>query len=93
MDILLDARDWRTEADLIKAVIAGMQGPTWHGPNYNALYDSMVIGAINALEPPYDFVIRMSSSPTPEVEDAVRYFMSRIEVWRAEGAQLSVRLT
>jgi hypothetical protein len=92
MEIILDGRDWRTEADLIEAVIAGVGGPEWHGRNYNALRDSFVGGSINGVEPPYDFIIQPPPAPTSEVADAIRYFMGCISDWRSEGAQLSARL-
>ncbi len=92
MDIHLDGRHWRTKADLIEAVIAGMRGPSWHGRNYDALHDSMVTGSINALEPPYHFVITPPASPTAEINEAIAYFMDCIAEWRAEGADLSVRV-
>lgn len=92
MEIVLDGRDWQTEADFIEAVIAGVDGPAWHGRNYNALRDSFVEGAINGIEPPYDFIIKVPSAPPAEIVDAIRYFMARVSDWRAEGAQLSARL-
>lgn len=92
MEIILDGRDWRTEADVIEAVIAGVDGPEWHGRNYNALRDSFVGGSINGVEPPYDFIIQPPPAPTSEVADAIRYFMGCISDWRSEGAQLSARL-
>lgn len=92
MQIVLDGRDWQTEADFIEAILAGVEAPTWHGRNYNALRDSFVTGSINGFEPPYDFVIQPPSAPTSEVADAIRYFMARISDWRSEGAQLSARL-
>ena len=64
MEIVLDGRGWRTEADFIEAVIAGVDGPSWHGRNYNALRDSFVTGSINGIEPPYDFIIQAPSAPT-----------------------------
>jgi len=92
MEIILDGRDWQTEADLIEAVIASVEGPAWHGRNYNALRDSFVAGSINGVEPPYDFIIQPPSAPAPEVADAIRYFMARISDGRSEGAQFSARL-
>lgn len=91
MEIKLDASNWQTEADFIEGVLSGVQAPPWHGRNYNALRDSFVIGDINGIEPPYDFIIQMPTSPTSEVEDAVRYFMARVSDWAAEGALLSAR--
>ena len=92
MEIVLDGRDWRTEADFIEAVLASVDSPSWHGRNYNALRDSFVTGSVNGVEPPYDFIIRMPPSFPSEVADAVRYFTTCISDWRSEGAQLSVRL-
>lgn len=92
MKLMLDGSNWRTEADFIEDVLSAVQAPTWHGRNYNALRDSFVTGDINGIEPPYDFVIQMPTSPTAEVEDAVRYFVDHVSDWRAEGAVLSARL-
>ena len=92
MEITLDGSNWQTEAAFIEAVLAGVQAPSGHGRNYNALRDSFIVGDVNGIEPPYDFIIRMPTSPTSEVEDAVRYFMARVSDWRAEGAPLSARL-
>jgi len=93
MAIVLDGRDWKTEADFIDAVLAGVDAPSWHGRNYNALRDSFVTGSINGLEPPYDFVIRgLPPDIRPEIADAISYFAARIADWRAEGARLSVRV-
>lgn len=93
MAIVLDGHDWKTEADFIEAVLAGVDAPSWHGRNYNALRDSFVAGSINGFEPPYDFVIRwLPSDPAPEVADAISYFAARIADWRDEGAHLSVRI-
>lgn len=91
MTIKLDGRHWKTEADFIEAVLAGVDAPPWHGRNYNALHDSFVTGSVNGFEPPYHFVITGLSEPTPEVADAISYFAARIADWRAEGADLSVR--
>lgn len=92
MTIILNGQDWQTEADFIEAVLAGVDAPSWHGRNYNALRDSFVTGSINGLEPPYDFAIKLPQRPTPEVLDAIAYFTARISDWRAEGALLSVRI-
>jgi hypothetical protein len=93
MAIVLNGHDWKTEADFIEAVLAGVDAPPWHGRNYDALRDSFVTGSINGFEPPYDFIIRwLPPDPTPEVADAISYFAARIAEWRAEGAPLSVRV-
>ena len=90
--IILDGQDWQTTSDFIEAVLAGVDAPSWHGRNYNALRDSFVAGSINGIEPPYDFIIKLPERPTPEVLDAVAYFADRISEWRGEGALLSVSI-
>lgn len=91
MEIILDGRDWQTELDLIEAVIAGVDGPLWHGRNYNALRDSLVVGSVNGINPPYNFVIKHPTNLTPELAEAISYFVARIDEWQAEGEQVSVR--
>jgi hypothetical protein len=92
MEIVLDGYDWRTELDFIEAVIAGVEGPQWHGRNYNALYDSLVVGSINGVDGPYDFVIKPPTQAIPEVTEAISYFLQRVSDWRAEGANISARI-
>lgn len=92
MEIMLDGQDWQTGAEVLEAILASVDAPSWHGQNYNALRDSFVTSWINGIEPPYDFTIRMSPDAPPEVVDEVRYFMARICEWSSEGALLSVRL-
>jgi hypothetical protein len=90
--IELDARPWRTEGDLIEAVIAALRGPSWHGRNYNALRDSMVTGAINEVAPPYEIVITGTANANGEVDDAIRYFVDQVTGWATrDGAAISAR--
>ncbi len=76
METILDGRDWQTEPQFIEAVLAGVDAPYWHGRNCNALRDSFVTGDINGIEPPYDFVIKPPSQPTPELIDEISYFVA-----------------
>lgn len=40
------------------AILAQMDAPAWHGRNLNALQDSLVVGSISPLGPPFRFEIR-----------------------------------
>jgi len=92
-EIILDASRWRTDVDLIEAVIKGLEGPDWHGRNYNALYDSIVGGSINSIEPPYEFVFTHFGTVNAEVGDAIRYFREQIMEWRArDRAEINLRV-
>jgi hypothetical protein len=79
---MLDARPWRTENDFIEAIVSALGGPTWHGRNYNALYDSMVVGSMNEIEPLYEIIIKGARTANAEVAVAIQYFLLRVEEWR-----------
>ena len=63
----LDAAEWREYADFVRALLAALEAPHWHGDNVNALIDSMVHGGINGVEPPYDVVISGFSLLAPDL--------------------------
>jgi len=42
---------------LLTDLLAALDAPDWHGTSSNALYDSIVGGDINGLEPPYAVTI------------------------------------
>jgi|EndMetStandDraft_6_1072998.scaffolds.fasta_scaffold582523_2 RNAse (barnase) inhibitor barstar len=58
--IELDGRSWRTAVDFYEAILAALEAPDWHGRNINALFDSMIWGGINGVEPPY--TVRISGT-------------------------------
>ena len=49
MKIALNGSNWKTEADFIEGVLAGVQAPSWHDRNYNALRDSLVVAGSSLL--------------------------------------------
>jgi Barstar (barnase inhibitor) len=51
--IRLDAAGWKSKDDFYEAILAALEAPTWHGRNNDALNDSMGVGGINGIEPPY----------------------------------------
>lgn len=42
------------------AILAQMDAPEWHGRDLNALQDSLVVGSISPVGPPFRFEIRGS---------------------------------
>ncbi len=79
--IELDARKWRTVSDLYDALFIGIEAPTWHSRNLNALVDAMIFERIgvNAIDPPYTIrivgTVALSSELKKEIEftaDAIR---------------------
>jgi hypothetical protein len=55
--IKLDATSWKSVSDFYDALLPAIGAPDWHGRNINALIDSMVVGGINNLHPPYAVTI------------------------------------
>lgn len=51
--IEIDGRQWRDPLDFYKGLLAALRAPDWHGRNINALIDSIIVGSINEIEPPY----------------------------------------
>ena len=51
--IALDGRGWRSYDDFFNALLPALGAPDWHGRNYAALLDSISVGGINEVEPPY----------------------------------------
>jgi RNAse (barnase) inhibitor barstar len=90
-DIVLDASGWRTMDDFFNGLFAGLRAPDWHGRSYDALYDSIVVGNINGVEPPYRIVFRGLALTTPEVSEAVREFAADVQSWwGADSTQVLV---
>jgi len=52
-EIILDGKDWDEVDDVYDAFFAAAGAPSWHGRNFNALHDSIVVGQINKVEVPY----------------------------------------
>lgn len=56
--IELDAQSWRTCEDYANALRKALRSPEWHGSCVNAFFDSMVVGDINEINPPYRIIIK-----------------------------------
>jgi RNAse (barnase) inhibitor barstar len=69
--IVLDASKWRTVIDFYRALLPTIGAPEWHGTNINALVDSMIVGGINTLEPPYTVKVVGTSALPKAVLDEV----------------------
>lgn len=54
--LALKCESWQTYDDFYDALFLALGAPSWHGRNFNALWDSIGAGSINAVEPPYCFV-------------------------------------
>ncbi len=56
------------------------------------LYDAMVGGDINEIEPPYAIVLKNTDQSPSQVQDAVRLFVQLVGCWRSrDRAEISAR--
>lgn len=55
--IALDAAKWLQPDDFYSALLPQLGAPSWHGHNLDALYDSIFVGDINRLNPPFRIIV------------------------------------
>ncbi|MBS0296270.1 MAG: barstar family protein [Proteobacteria bacterium] len=91
--ITLDARRWTDIAAFYADLLAALEAPEWHGTGLDALFDSMIGGDINGLEPPYRIEIDGASSMPREVEAhvaLVAWIMASHTAWEAGQPAVSI---
>ncbi|MBN8731462.1 MAG: barstar family protein [Acidobacteria bacterium] len=52
-EIVVSGRCWSSPDDLYDGLLSALGAPEWHGHNMDALWDSITIGQINQIEPPF----------------------------------------
>ena len=80
--IELDARSWKNSDDFYDALLPEVGAPNWHGRNLNALEDSIFIGDINAIEPPFEILI----TGTEELSSVMKQFLVDVRSVFTENA-------
>ena len=87
--IELDASRWVSLDDLYDDLLPALGAPDWYGRNYAVVVDSIGVGSINAVEPPYLIRIVGAKHMTPSVleflHDARADIAERIEDGIADG--------
>lgn len=78
--------------DFYGAFLEAVGAPPWHGHNFNALRDSIAVGDINAVSPPYDIVVLGTSRMGEPTLAIVERFRELIEGLRSAGTQVSIEL-
>lgn len=86
--IQLDASDWRSRDDFYNAIFEALGSPSWHGRNFNALRDSIGVGQINRIEPPFRILITGLADAAPEAQQAGRDFCDLIKELRLTGRDI-----
>jgi hypothetical protein len=89
--LLLDGVSWKTPDNFYDAFFQAVGAP-WHGRNFNALRDSIGVGDINAVEPPYHIAVHGVSRMSEPALAIVRHFRELIEDLRSSGTEVSIEL-
>ena len=80
--IELNASGWQEADDFYDALLPQLGAPAWHGRNLDALEDSIFVGDINAVEPPF----HISISGTDTLSPAMRDFLARVRAVFTDNA-------
>jgi len=88
--IELDATGWMSADDFYHALLTALGAPDWHGRNIDALWDSVVTGGINEVEPPFAITVR--GWPTNDSAGLVlQRFVQLIRDAEADGVAVTIR--
>lgn len=91
-EIVLDARNWKSQDDFYDSFFRAVGAPGWHGRNLNALRDSISVGRINAIEVPYELRLKNFSSLGAEVRKVVGAFIQLINELHDAGLPVDIKI-
>ena len=92
-EIVISASELKTADDFYDAFLAAVGAPSWHGHNLDALWDSIVTGSINQIEPPYRVKILGVDRASAACKQMIDRFVSLIsEANNNEGTPVEVHL-
>ena len=83
-EIVIDWAALKSEEAFYDVLLPQLAAPDWHGRNLNALWDSVGVGHINGIEPPYRIVMRGIT----EVPDGLADFVRRVVVVLLDAAMV-----
>ena len=89
--IELDATRWWKVTDFYDDLLNALEAPEWHGRNLNALYDSIIWGDINGVEPPYTVRIRNMSNTREAPREELEVFLKHLPEQEREHIRLEGR--
>jgi RNAse (barnase) inhibitor barstar len=88
--ITLDARGWSRPEDFFGALLPCLQSPEWHGYNLNALWDSLVVGSINGLNPPIALRLFNTADLNRETADLIQGVVDLFRRAKKEGVPVAI---
>ena len=89
-EIVIDAGDWVSGDDFMDGILKGLDAPAWHGRNWNALHDLIVVGDVNGVEPPYRLSLVGDRPPPAELRQWIRDFVDMVADARGRGRDIEI---
>ena len=71
--IPLDAHGWRARSDFYDALLSALGAPERHGDSVDALIDSIIVGDMNDVEPPFRVEVNGLSKAASVAVDALTF--------------------
>ncbi len=90
IDIVISAAELKTPDDFYVAFLSAVGAPPWHGHNLDALWDSIVTGSINRIEPPNQVRITEIDRTSDACKQLIDRFVSLIEEVKVNGTRVEV---
>jgi RNAse (barnase) inhibitor barstar len=88
--VVMDGQNWITSDDFYDAFFQAVGAPSWHGRNFNALRDSIVVGRINKLDVPYLIRLKNYSLIGPGARGIAAEFIELIKELRESGCAVDI---
>jgi RNAse (barnase) inhibitor barstar len=84
--IALSAENWKVPGDIYKSLLSSLEAPAWHGRNLDALWDSIVGGNLNGINPPFLILV----TGTHSLPEGCKTLLSRINELLSEANALGI---
>jgi RNAse (barnase) inhibitor barstar len=89
-EIVLAGAQWTTQEDFYNTLLPLLGAPDWHGHNLDALWDSIVTGHINQVNPPFKVRITGVDVMSANCKKLVDRFVELVSEAKAEGIAVDV---
>ena len=90
LEIILSGAHWTAPDDFYKALLPSLGTPDWHGHNFDALWDSIMGGDINEVNPPFSIKVAGIDQMPPDCKDLIDRFVLLISEARAKGCAVEI---
>lgn len=97
--IELDMTKWKKVLDFYADILRALEASGWHDESIDALFDSMIYGRINAVEPPYVVRVLGANALPMEtrkhieiVKDALERARVELRKWRKRDVEVSFEI-